>query len=121
MPDIDMITGVANAYTFPPYKLEEMAKTVGQVQFLYTIKAMVTYLDHGVMHYKLYRCGWNGTPNSDSSPDGWGVPQGLPLTGTANEIQAIAMALFSVLVHGGAIPDPFEYGELEEEDNDDKD
>ena len=112
MTDTNLTTGVTNAYTMSPYLLIEEAKKVGQLQMLFTIKAIVTVLDDKA-YYKLYRCGWNGTPNSDQSLNDHGVPQGLPLLGTANEIQEVARVIFSVLVRSGAIPDLFEYGELE--------
>lgn len=114
--DINPMTRVVNAYTMPPHMLEETVALNGQINMLYVVKALVTDTKNG-QHYKLYRCGWDGTPNSDPNVSG-GVPQGEAITGTANEIQAMALRLFSCLVHGGAIPDPFEYGELETKEND---
>jgi len=109
--DTNTITGVSNAYTFPPYQLKATAEKI-ELQFLFIIKAMVS-VKSDETHYRLYRCGWDGTPNSSSSPNEYGVPQGMGLTGTAEAMQEIARALFPVLITGGAIPDPFEYGELE--------
>ncbi len=117
--DINLRNNVVNAYTLQPYKLEEVLSAHGAIDMLYTIKAMVHKLPDGRIVYRLYRCGWDGTPNSDPNRNEVGVPQGMQMYAPADEIQEVARLLFPVLTNAFAIPDPFEYGELDtEEDND---
>ena len=109
MADINPITNVANAYTLQPYKLPEHLKLHHELNLLFTVKAIV-WLQGGRMYYRLYRCGWEGTPNSSSSPNEQGVPQGEQIRGEALEIEEWAKKLFPVLHSSGAVPDPHEYG-----------
>jgi len=57
---------LVNAYTVIPRDFEP-----GD-EMCFVVKAMVTYRDHsGKLHYRLYRCPWEGTID--------GVPQGSRL------------------------------------------
>lgn len=115
--DINPLTKVVNAYTLQPYKLGDTCDQYGFLNMLFAVKAIVSKNANGKIVYALYRCGWDGTPNSDPSMSD-GVPQGMQIYASPNDIEDFAWLLFPVLKNGGAIPDPYMYG-VEEDKPDD--